>query len=377
MTIHQLKVPYISGYDFGIGVDVLSGSPMNTVVKPSYSPVDSSSGANTGFRVYQIKSTEEFEQTLDLDINASYGCGTFGPSMSARFSFAKNVKIQESSLFMVVTSKIELGFLSIDEPVLTDEAIKLVGFPNDFKNRYGDYFVRGIGRGGLFIGTIQINASSSEQAEKISGDLKGSYNFFSSEAKAKFSSIEKKYNCSIFIDLYHEGGPIDLTITDLSDPLQLLEKANLFLTSFAGTPSNFSVPYYVTLAPIVIANGPIPQNTIDLQHAQDVLVACAKARNRHLDGLNILNHILDNINGFGISDKSEIEKSVKNYEADLDLVAGCANEAIRSPSDAQMPNRYAVKKGINYPLGKLPENLPKFPSSHGNLSPPGNLRITR
>jgi hypothetical protein len=52
------------------------------------------------------------------------------------------------------------------------------------------------------------------------------------------------------------------------------------------------VPYSVTLAPLTIAEGPLPPNTADIEHAQDVLVLCAKKRSQILDQINLLSFIL-------------------------------------------------------------------------------------
>ena len=50
----------------------------------------------------------------------------------------------------------------------------------------------------------------------------------------------------------------------------------------------------LTLAPVAIANGPTPPNAAEIQHAQDVLVMCAKERSRLLDGYNLMCYMLQN-----------------------------------------------------------------------------------
>jgi hypothetical protein len=361
MAIVQVTVPYVNGYDFGVGADLATGSPMGKVVNAPASPVDQAGGATVNFKVRRIQSTEELEQALNIDVEASYGCGAFGAGGSARFAFAKSAKIQSSSLFMSVTAQIELGFLSIDDPVLSQDAQSLMDRPDVFKGRYGNVFVRGIGRGGLFVGTLRLETGSSEEAEQISAELQGSYGLFSAEAKMKFESLQKKYRTSTFIDMYHEGGPIDLRISDFTNPLELLQNANRFLESFTKDPASVARPYFVTLAPVTIAQGPLPPNSADLEHAQDVLVACAKARSRLLDKMNLLEYILDNAGKFDFAvgtDQSGLRKVVQDFQGDLDLVAACASAAIRSPQDAAMPATYATKIGGIYPRATLPDNLP-------------------
>jgi hypothetical protein len=357
MAIGQVSVPWLPGYNFGVGADLATGSPMGKVVAGPEKSVQRAAGATITFDVQRIQSTEELERALAIDAEASYGSGSFGPKVSARFSYAKKQKVQSSSLFMLVSTRVDLAFLSIDEPVLSPDARSLVSNPAAFKARYGNMFVRGLGRGGLFVGTMRIETQSSEQSRDIAAELKGSYGLFDTDIKAKFHEMQKKYKSSTFIDMYHEGGPTDLKITDLTDPLKLLDNANRFLDSFDTEPDKVASPYFVTLAPIEIAEGPLPPNSADLERAQDVLVACSKARSRNLDKANLLEYILDNQSRFeftGGADPNGLQKALDDFQADLELVADCASTALRSPEQAAFPAKHAKKIGSDYPKASLP-----------------------
>jgi hypothetical protein len=361
MAIGQVTVPYRPGYDFGVGADLATGGPMGKAVIGTESMVENSGGATVKFEVSRIQSTEELERALGIDAEASYGSGSF--SVSARFSYAKKTKIQASSLFMLVTTRVDLGFLSIDDPELSADAQSLVSQPDQFKARYGNMFVRGIGRGGIFVGSIRIETSSADESTDIAAELKGSYGLFSAEVKVNFAEKIGKRKASTFIDMYHEGGPTNLQISDLSDPEELLTNANLFLKSFEERPNEVAVPFFVTLAPISVARGPLPPNAAELEHAQDVLVACSKARSRNLDKANLLEYILENSSHYeftGNAQRTTVQKSLEAYEADLELVAECARTAIRKPAEAQYPRIYAENTDRTYPQAEMPElPLPK------------------
>lgn len=361
MAIGQVTVPFKNDYNFGVGADLATGSPMGKVVNAPAVPVEQATGKTVHFQVQRIQSTEELEQALGIDAEASYGCGAFGAGVSARFSFAKKAKIQTSSLFMSVTAQVELEFLSIADPILSPDARTLMDRPDVFAMRYGNVFVRGIGRGGLFTGWLRVETASSQQSEEIAAELQGSYGLFSAEAQSKFKSLQEKYRTSAYLDFYHEGGPVDLRISDFTNPLELLENANRFLESFNTDAAAVARPYFATLAPVTIAQGPLPPNSADLEHAQDVLVACSKARSRLLDKINLLEYILDNAGKFQFAngtDRTSLQKTVQDFQADLDLVAACASAAIRSPAAALMPATYAEMTGSVYPRATLPENLP-------------------
>jgi len=365
MAIQQIRVPWIPGYDVGVGADLASGSPMNSPVKPEATPVDQASGATIDLQIQRISSTEELERALGVDVEASYGCASFGPSMSARFSFAKNSKVQASSLFMSVTARVQLEFLSIDTPHLTDKAAEVIGDPGLFEARYGNMFVRGIGRGGLFVGVLRIDTGSSEESMNISAELEGSYGLFSAEAKTKFSEVQKRYKNEVFVRQYQEGGPKDLTIDDPTDPLRLLENANKFLAGFGGDQeavAKVAVPFFVTLAPTTIAEGPLPPNPAEIQKAQDVLLFCARKRSALLDQLNMLEYITDNPGKFEFAapvDAPAVQAAATKAQEDLLLLADCASAAIADRPSAKYPEQFATDKGRVFPGSAALSPMPK------------------
>jgi hypothetical protein len=365
MAIQQIRVPWIPGYDVGVGADLASGSPMNSPIKPEATPVDQASGATIDVQIQRINSTEDLERALGVDVEASYGCASFGPSMSARFSFAKQSKVQSSSLFMSVTVRVQLEFLSIDTPHLTDKAAEVIGDPGLFEARYGNMFVRGIGRGGLFVGVLRIDTGSSEESMKISAELEGSYGLFAMDAKSKLSDVQKTYRNEVFVRQYQEGGPKDLKIDDPSDPLRLLENAIKFQESFNGDAeavAKVAVPFFVTLAPTTIAEGPLPPNPAEIQKAQDVLLYCARKRSALMDQLNLLEYISENPSKFEPDDAATaatVRDASSKVQDDLVLLADCASAAISNRPAATYPEQFAKDKGKEYPSSAALAEMPK------------------
>jgi len=126
-------------------------------------------------------------------------------------------------------------------------------------------FVRGLDRGGLFVGVFRLDVHGERDQQDISADLEGSYGLFSASAAMKFNEVRSKFRCDALVSMYHEGGPVDLQITDPTVPSQLLDNANRWLRSFQDDPARNAVPYSVTLAPLTIAEGPLPPNTADIE----------------------------------------------------------------------------------------------------------------
>jgi hypothetical protein len=362
MAQTQLTVPLRDGYNFGIGADLLSGAPLNQPVRNDViNSVAGAEGATVDFVIQRCQTTHDLEQALGISAEASYGSACFGAGISDRFKFAMNARIQSSSLFMTITATVKLKVLSIDAPTLTPEAIQVLDRPDIFSQRFGNVFVRSMERGGIFVGVLRVDTSSSTESESLANDLQGSYGLFSAEAQVKFSQVQKKYSSSVYVQMHHEGGPVDLKITDPTDPLELLRNANAFLESFATRPEVVAVPYLVTLAPIVIANGPLPVNEADLEHAQDVMRFCATRRSALLDQLNLLELITTSPSRYDFSNGAsakEIAAAAAAIQSDLDLIANCASAAINSPRTAKMPRDFAAGNGTVFPAGAMPEMLP-------------------
>jgi len=360
MPLHQITVPYTPGYDFGVGADLASGSPMAKVVDGAATTVQQAGGSVVNFEVQRIHSTSELEQTLGIDVEASYGCASFGAGISARFNYAKNSKVQSSSLFMTVTARIDLAFLSINDPSLTSDAAELIERPDIFAVRFGNMFVRGISRGGVFVGVLRVDTKSAEESQDISSKLQGSYGAFSADAQVKFKSLAKEHQSEVFLQMHHEGGRADLKITDPTDPLQLLNNANLFLQSFQDSPDQVAIPYAATLDPVTIARGPLPPNAADIEHAQDVIIFCARRRSVLLGQLNLLQFITDNSSKYDWSgvDAATVRAAVQSTQADIDFIAHCASRAMNDPAGALLPAVLSAQEGTAFGQTVLPDPMP-------------------
>jgi hypothetical protein len=89
VPLQEIVLPHLDAYNFGIGLDRLSGMAMNQVVNPVPIPPLQASGASGAFEVARISSTHDLQQKLGIDVNASYGCASFGAGVSARFGFTQ------------------------------------------------------------------------------------------------------------------------------------------------------------------------------------------------------------------------------------------------------------------------------------------------
>jgi hypothetical protein len=94
----SMNVPYVFGMDYGVGVDTPSGSARNVAVTGIESKINMASGDSLAYYISQIENQTELQTALEVSAEASANFGLF--SGSARMNFAKNTKINTSSVFV-------------------------------------------------------------------------------------------------------------------------------------------------------------------------------------------------------------------------------------------------------------------------------------
>jgi hypothetical protein len=354
--MEQVEVPYQHGHDYGIGVNTASGKARGRGVQGERSAVEGAAGGSGGFQLSRVQSTSQLEDHLGISVEASGGVGLF--SASARFGFARDCKVQQTSLVLLIKCTEQFGFEQLDEPALNDKATESAGNPALFGERYGDAFVRGMETGSQFFGVIRVDTKTEDSRQKIDVAVGGSYAAFSAEGSTNLSSHMKSEEASADVYVYYEGGRISKYPTT---PEELLAAAN----EWRATVKDLAKPYKVTLAPYVIADGPAPPNEAELQHQRDVLARCAKLRSQTLDKLNQLDYMLDPRHQAEFPAPAgggpDLNKLRSGLASDLDLVAEAASYALEHAKDAKEPESYVrdVKQQPDYVFTVLPADLPK------------------
>lgn len=366
---NDIVLPHVRGFDFGIGIDRLSGSLRNLVVDPTPSPPKAAGGSIASYDISRVRSSRELQSSLGINIEASYGCAAFGAGASARFSYMEEEQVHSSSLFMTIVATFRAADLSIDHSVLTPQSSE-IGRPDVFQQRYGDVFCRACTRGGIFVGVLRVETVDSSEANSIEAEISGSYGLFSAEAELKFKRVFTQSENRFYYSLYKEGGP-SLQIEHPEDPTELLRHVNTWMDGISQDPDRYSVPYEWTLSPITIAEGPEPPNAADIQGAQDVLQTCANDRVDLLDNLGQANWFIRHQEAYDWANTSvtldDISAAARGFQRDLDLLKKCASRAMNNPKDATYPAVYGetLSPPHKYRSVLMPSPLPKVKPRDG------------
>ncbi|MBV8452123.1 MAG: PASTA domain-containing protein [Deltaproteobacteria bacterium] len=366
MPLDQVMVPYWRGFNYGIGVRSATAGPLALAVEGALSSVTGAAGGTATFHLSRVQTTDDIETSLGISADVSGGVGLF--SASDRFNFARDCKVQTTSLSLVVSSTRQKAFQQIDAPKLNSDAGALVsaGKLDEFAARYGDMFVRGVQTGGQFFGIFRIDAKTESSRQTIDNALAGSYGPFSGDTHFNLVQTCMNEHASIYCDAYIEGGKVN---TQPNTPDNLLTAMH----EWATTVDDLPVSYFVSLAPYIIALGPVPPNVIDLQHQKDVLVQCARLRSQTLDKLNLVEYVMDPTHTAefsGLAGGPDLGALHAGLSSDLDVIAAAASYALDNPKSAVDPETFARTKIVaadgtvmrpgqpDYKLTVLP-NMPK------------------
>lgn len=288
MADQSTNIPWAQGMNYGMGVNLLNGDiPGKAVNSGEITGPTQAGGQTTRYNLSLINSFEELYSSIGISVEASGHYGLF--SASGKFSYAKESKINSQSTFLLARCVVENAFTQTEDAQIKPEASKLLeqGKTDEFQQRYGDGFVRGMQTGGEFFAVISITSSSREEQESIAASLQAKYGgiFASVEVDVNIDSKTKSKiaKSELTVSTYQKGGSGDdqgLT----ADIEAVMARLKAFPTQVKNNP----VPYDVQVASYNTLALPEGPNPIDIQAQKDALVDYERI---HLKLLTLRNEI--------------------------------------------------------------------------------------
>jgi hypothetical protein len=270
-------------------------------------------------------------------------------------NFAKNTKINTSSVFLTVKVAVTESFTMIKQPGIEKSAADLVAQGNltRFQEQYGDMFVRGLVTGGLYIGVMQIETTGGTDKQNVKGHLSAAYGLFG-KAQADFNREIMRIlsGRSFYVTGYVEGGALSTP----RSPEELLNSVSNWPTTVKGN----AVPYGALLSPYSILPLPNPPTFVNIQHQKDVLAQCAQIRNDDLTALADIHYIKSKPQEFVDVGNYQLDQLQNELNQDLNTVTKAAQDALNNPKDASLPTNL-----LHPPPVRLPQRVDEvagFPS---------------
>ncbi len=189
-------IPWDDSYLLGYGMDASTGLPADRLkaVTP-FAPANPIPSTETDTFVKFINSDSEYEKEVQMGFSTSFSA--YGVTAKASSSYLNNVKYSEKETTLILkyfVKETAPRLLELTDYTLTEDAkTYLNDHKDDFRNRYGDYFIAGATYGAQYIATLHIKAKSSEKIEKIEAALaiSGFNASGAAEFKQKFSEATK------------------------------------------------------------------------------------------------------------------------------------------------------------------------------------------
>ena len=276
MADQSTNMPWSEGMNYGMGVNLLNGDIPGKAVDPGQiTGPTQAGGQTTSYNLTLINSFEELYSSIGISVEASGQYGLF--SASGKFKYAKEAKFNSQATFLLARCVVENAFTQAEDPQLKPEASELLrqGKADNFQQRYGDGFIRGMQTGGEYFAVISVTSSSQEEQESISASLQAKYGglfasvdvdvHVDSNTKSKISRSE------LSVSTYQRGGTgDDQSLT--GDIEAVMARLKAFPTQVKNNP----VPYDVQVAnynTLALPEGP---NPIDIQAQKDALADYAR-----------------------------------------------------------------------------------------------------
>jgi hypothetical protein len=269
--------------------------------------------------------------------------------------------VHSSHVFLFAKVTITQAFSQINAPGIEQTAKDLLteGHTTRFQDQYGDMFVRGLLRGGLFFATIQIFCKDAAEKESIKAKVSASYASISGSVQfdANFQQTITEHSTKVLCHI--EGG-------DRSKPLPVsVDTMTERAIHFPSELEHRGVPYVALLDSYSILPLPDPPNYIDLQLQKDVLTECAHLRDQDLMELNDIDYITRHPDEFVDVNMYPINQLRNDLNDDLRAIATAASKALNYPKQAEVPH---LKQAGPIDLPKRKAGLPplvKVPDLRG------------
>ena len=198
-----IVMPWLPGMNAGVGYDSISlavkGNAAAASSDLSFKPVVNRSQSFSS-SILRIETTEQLNNSLAISASVSGSYGVFSGSASS--NFVRTSSVNTYSIYFLINSFVSNSEMQITSYAIEDAALLLA--PDDFRGKYGDYFVQGVITGGSLMALLQLDTLTREIKEEVSAKLESSYDgAFSITGKfstdVSTASSFKGVNLSVFV----------------------------------------------------------------------------------------------------------------------------------------------------------------------------------
>jgi hypothetical protein len=342
---------------YGFGVDELNGATRSKAVTHGEPETAPGGGQIVSFSIDRANSFDSLQQALGVSIGGSGSYGAFGGS--TKYEFSKRTSFTSFTQFLFVHVKVLNAYAQLVDEELSDEArsILVSGKAERFRERYGDFYVKGIQTGGEYFAWISISTKSREDYQSVSSEIEGGgfLGAGSFDACAQFSQTILRLSTSHRISMaaYQSGG------SDMSQPTTI-EEITKKASNFPQEVLKQSVAFLAYLQDYRTLDLP-DCNLIDVRNRLEVLGNLSRTRAELIQRYNEIEYVQMFPNQFKpITD--DLQKLKHKTAKLIDQVTKAASDCFESSSKCEFPGNLRIPDYREF-LERRPLSI--MPNIHG------------
>ncbi|RWC00585.1 MAG: hypothetical protein EOQ56_14995 [Mesorhizobium sp.] len=245
-----LKVSWNPQMELGMGYDYIAQSPLIPVI--SSKDVNHSPVTKEHLEYKYVTSQEDLSELIEASVQASGSIQ--GLEVKASLEFSKSVRFSDTSETLVFSWYSDCAhFDRIATPTLDATALALsTAKPDDFRLRYGDYFISGGLQRAEFHAVYQMSALKKDDLLKFKGSAAvSSPDVFSVSGSAAFTKAATENHVSISANVYQTDSKSSMSLgsTPSLTPTQVLQMFNQFQADHQDSWAVAELTHYNALAP--------------------------------------------------------------------------------------------------------------------------------
>ncbi len=356
------ELPYRDLFDFGVGMDRLTGEVKGFPFQDATAEgVQGAAGPITSLDFNKVESYSSLAHAFGIDAKVSARFGLFGADAS--FKLNESLSMNSYSLYVYAVATASLPFKQVRRPEYRSEALALLkaGRTAEFRQAYGDWFVRGIRSGGRILSIIEIKTKDEETTRTIDADLKGSYGINFSADVAVQDKIKSTFGrASTHVTLDQAGAsPRKIEHAD-----QVFDQIMAWLQEMTAPESNVAVPFRMGLVDYKTVPTEAQATFVEIALAEEFLTELADLRLQCLRLKSDVDYILLH------QDEFLWENRQDQWVGQLTELAQTLNSAMAKISQAaSAQSRDATTRPDFTPEAIPPYQLPKRVEKSGTTQP--------
>lgn len=234
-------IPARPGIEIGSGFNTLTGEVRGTAVGGDIGTAMATGQVVTA-NAMVVESQEQMMESLNLSVETSGHYGLF--SADGRFGLAQQSSFTSQSTYVVAKCVVENAFRSLARPAILPEAAQRIrdNGPEDFKNGYGDGFVRGMRTGGELYAVFQLTSQNSEEQKSVAVSVQAEVQglFAGGSVDSSVEHLQKSQaKVSQMSVLFYQRAGRDSSISPVTSPQEIATR----LKNFPGIANADPVGY--------------------------------------------------------------------------------------------------------------------------------------